>query len=216
MGVLSGIVKALRRGAKAAARGGDEAADATDASKLDETGQATDDAVRRSLDDASGAADDISAQGDSYARRLGLRATDRFVEGSTPAEIIGRTTPDLKGTAKVVGASSVTLGGIYVGGQVMNRVAAMERSKDKEEAYENYLAAQQAIRNNDDLTEEEKERALDDLRETYRQSWENPDGEPTGPFAGLFDGLGMVETAVIGFIIVAGIMAAGDAVAGGS
>lgn len=212
MGLLKGIVKVFSRGADEAAdaaryadEGNGKWADNTKNDFVSDSGSPT-----RWADEYPGGTNDVSFADDSYRQRLAARATEKFAEGSTPKAVTGKVSGDIKKTTYALAGGTTAVSGIYVGGQAANRWGDVRQAESKEAAYEAMQESARQIRNNENMSPEEKQQALEGLRQTYQGIWGSEESQES-PLAGIFRGLGAVETVIIGLIVVVAIRAAMNA-----
>ena len=167
-------------------RGGDEAAQATD--------------------DAAKAADEPrtypSFEDDPYSKRLLADAVGRGVD--TPARIATEGGRTVKGTASTATKGLLGGGALYVGNEARKNYTQMQMQESREATYEEFQAGVEEIRNNDNLSAEEKQEQIEQLREAYEAAQSNPDNPEDGGIIGSLSSkwgsLGMVEKTITGLV----------------
>lgn len=158
-------------------------------------------------------------QDQPYGRRVGADVAGRLAEQpSRAASGIGR---GIKGAAKYGGATAVAGGGLYVGNKRLKDWTALQMQESQEATYEEYMEQVEAIMNDDSLTPDQKQEAIEQLRKAYEQAVSNPDNPAGGSglasyVSGLFDDMGMVEKVIIAMILVVVIKSAAEVKSSGA
>lgn len=148
----------------------------------------------------------VDFSGDRFRERLTADVAGRLSE--QPARAVDAGTSNLALTAKYGGGAAVGATGLYAGSEAYQSHQARQMQESQEATFEEYQAAAEEIRNNDNLTPEEKEQALAELRAAYEQAIGEADpGSPDGWFAeqwdNTFGGMSLTEKVIIAFVVVA-------------
>ena len=197
MGVLS-----LLKGADEAAAGADEAAGAAD--EFVSSDEAAQSFFREAPDGVNSGGGYVSFDGDSYLQRVGADFTGRVAE--QPARAADAATGNIATAGKWLGGGTAAGVGLWAGSEVYEDYAKMRSMESKEAAYSEYQRRAEEIRNNDNLSPDEKEEMLAQLYEAYQAAIENPDNPTRGTLAkvfnDLFGGMGMMDKVLVGIAFV--------------
>lgn len=209
-----GLLSFLRKGADEAASATDDAAtgatkadDAADAAKGADASRADPDASFVSSDDVKSdfygeAADGVNASGSpSFKQRVAANAFGRASDNISkapdtlarqPSEAAGRIGENAKDIAKIGAGTAVAGGALYVGGQGVNAWSEQQNTEMRRANWQEFQRSVKQIRNNDNLTQEQKDERIEQLTEAYQLAQRDGDdsgGNPTpdGPLAGILN-----------------------------
>lgn len=205
MGLLSGLFSASDEVAK----GADETA------AISDEFVSNTDSVARFGDEPVGGTNP-SFSDDPFHKRVAADFTGRVADGSSPAAIADEATGNVATAGKFIGGGAATGAGLFAASQFYDDYSALKTAESKEATYEEYIKALQKIRNDDSLSPEQKEAAIQRLKEAYQQAIANPgndgsQGTVTDTFEALFGGMGMVDKLLVGIALVALVKAAQEA-----
>lgn len=166
----------------------------------DDAAAATDDAVK--------AADEAqtlpSFEDDPFSKRLAADAVGRTVE--QPARIATEGGKTIEGTTSNLAKLGLGGGALYVGNEQLENFQKSQVQESREANFEEFQAALKSIRENDNLTPEQKQEQIEQLREAYEAAQENPDNPEDGGIIGSLSSkwgnLGMVEKGVTGVVVL--------------
>lgn len=144
---------------------------------------------------------------DSYPKRVFADFTGRVGDGSSPAAVVDAGTSNLVTAGKFVGGGTVAGVGLWAGSEMYDDYTALKTAESKEAAYEEYQDALEKIRNNPNLSPDQKEEAIARLREAYQLAIKNDEnggskGALTDVMGDLFGGMGMMDKLLIGIAFV--------------
>jgi hypothetical protein len=172
---MASAIKGLLRGLRGGARGGDEAADA--AKKVDDLDDST--TVRLGSEPDSGTTinlGELRGAVDNESQRLPITERSRLASVGKSAAIGG-----------------IGIKGVTEGADFLDRREARQAQEAKTEAYEEYQAQRDSILNSD-MDPQQKQEALEALREDFETVVNQAGGGGGGGFlGGLLGGLGTIE-----------------------
>lgn len=208
MSLLGGIFKNADEAAQSGAKAADES------KTLADEFVSNDEAARHF---GSEATDGINSGGsyteDSFLKRRFANLSETAVEGSTPSAVVDAGTSNIADAGKWLGGGAAAGTGLWAGSEMYGDYTALKTAESKEAAYEEYQAALEKIRNNENLTPDQKEEAIARLREAYQLAIENSEnGGANGPLADLFGdllgGMSIPDKLLVGVALVVIVMLA--------
>lgn len=119
---------------------------------------------------AKGADDAVSFADDPFHKRMAADFSGRVADGSNPRAVTEAATGNFAKGSKYLAAGGATATGLWAGGSAAEAFAEADTQESKEMAYEEFLAAVEAVKENDDLDPEEKDERIQQLRETYERA----------------------------------------------
>lgn len=179
-------------------------------SALKSTVRVGDDAAASAADDAAAAADDAASsssspsfEDDPFYKRLVADVSARTAE--QPARVATAGARSVSDSTSSVAKLGLGGGALYVGNNQLNNYQQTQRQESREQSFEEYQAARQQIRDNDNLSPEQKQQRLESIREAYDTAVRNPsspeDGGPLSSITERWSGLDLTGK-VIGTVVL--------------
>lgn len=205
MGLISGVVSKadniLKSGDDAAQTVDDGYRFGDDFVSSDESAQPF---IREAPDGMNSGGGYVSFDADSYPKRVFADFTGRTAE--QPARIADATTSGFSTGAKWLGGGTVAATGLWAGSEVYEDYAKIRQAETQEAAFSEYQAQVEQIRNDPNLSPEEKAEMLAQLREAYERAVDNPANPSMGTFSRVFDnlfgGMGTMDKVLVGVVFV--------------
>lgn len=185
-------------------------------SALKSTVRVGDDAAAAAADDAAAAADDAASsspsfEDDPFYKRLAADVSARTAE--QPARVATAGARSVSDSTSSVAKLGLGGGALYVGNSQLNNYQQTQRQESREQSFEEYQAARQQIRDNDNLSPEQKQQRLESIREAYDTAVANPsspeDGGPLSFITERWSGLdltGKVISTVVLLIVIQSVL----------
>jgi len=175
-------------------------------------------AAAAAADDAAAAADDVASsspsfEDDAFYKRLVADVSARTAE--QPARVATAGARSVSDSTSSVAKLGLGGGALYVGNSQLNNYQQTQRQESREASFAEYQDARQQIRDNDNLSPEQKEERLKSLREAYNAAianTSNPEAEDGGPLSFIkerwseLDLTGKVISTVVLLIVIQSVL----------